>query len=135
MPAQADKIDDLLDRLVKAQHVRTKASSYRCALRRFHKALGADLNGLSQIVLRKWLRSQLRDVPIHWVIHQAQLVTRFLDWLVGQKIIAVNPFAELREKYECGSTAGIVRALLSAKPAKALEALRPPPRYGAISAR
>jgi integrase/recombinase XerD len=42
----------------------------------------------------------------------------------------VNPFAELRQKYECGSTAEIVRALLSANPAKALEALRPPPRYG-----
>jgi len=130
MPARADKIDDLLDRFVKDQHVQTKASSYRCALRRFHKALGEDLHSLSQIVLRRWLRSQSRDVPIHWVVHRAQLVTRFLDWLVGQKIIAVNPFAELREKYECGSTAGIVRALLSAKPAKALEALRPPPRYG-----
>jgi site-specific recombinase XerD len=130
MPARADKIDDLLDRFVKAQHVRTKASSYRCALRRFHKALGEDLNRLSQIVLRRWLRSQSKDVPIHWVVHRAQLVTRFLDWLVEEKIIPVNPFAELRQKYECGSTAGIVRALLSAKPAKALEALRPPPRYG-----
>jgi integrase/recombinase XerD len=130
MPARADKIDDLLDRFVKAQHVRTKASSYRCALRRFHKALGEDLNGLNQTVLRRWLRTQLRGVPIHWVVHRAQLVTRFLDWLVEEKIIRVNPFGELRQKYECRSTAGIVRALLSANPAKTLEALRPPPRYG-----
>lgn len=130
MPARADKIEDLLEQFVKDLHVRTKATCYRSALRKFHRALGTDLNGLNQTVLRRWLRTQLTDAPPRWVIHRAQLVTRFLDWLVRQKIIAVNPFAELRQKYECGSTAEIVRALLSAKPAKALEALRPPPPYG-----
>lgn len=130
MPPRVDKIDDLLNQFVKDQHVRTKATSYRCSLRKFYEALGQDLNGLNQTVLRRWLRTQLTDATPHWVVHRAQLVTRFLGWLVEQKIIPVNPFAELRQKYECGSTAAIVRALLSAKPAKALEALRQLPRYG-----
>jgi site-specific recombinase XerD len=56
-------------------------------------------------------------------------VKRFLDWLVERQIVASNPFTELRRRYECRSTAAIVRALLEPHPAKALEALRPPPRY------
>ena len=130
MPDRADKIDDLLDQFVKDLHVRTKATSYRSALRKFHEALGKDLNGLNQTFLRRWLRVQLTATQLRWVVHRAQLVTRFLDWLVEQEVIPVNPFAELRQKYECGSTAEIVRALLSAKPSKALDALRPLPRYG-----
>ncbi len=35
--------------------------------------------------LRRWLRAQLTD-PVRWVVHRAQLVTRFLDWLVKQKV-------------------------------------------------
>ena len=80
--------------------------------------------------LRRWLRAQLTDTPHRWVVHRAQLVTRFLDWLAEQKVIPLNPFAELRKRYECRSTAGIARALVSADPSKALEALRPQPRYG-----
>ncbi len=34
------------------------------------------------------------DTPVRWVVHRAQLVTRFLDWLAEQKVIPVNPFAE-----------------------------------------
>ena len=132
MPARVDKIDDLLDQFVRDLHIRTKATRYRCALRQFHGSLGKNgwLNGLNQSALRRWLRAQLTDTPLRWVVHRAQLLTRFLDWLVEQKVISVNPFAELRKRYECRSTAGIVRALASADPSKALEALRPLPRYG-----
>lgn len=125
------EIDDALDQFMRDLHVRTKASSYRCALRKFHDSLGKNgLNGLNQSVLRRWLRAQLTDAALRWVVYRAQLVTRFLDWLAGQKIISVNPFAELRKRYECRSTTRIVRALVSEDPSEALEALRPPPRYG-----
>ncbi|MDQ6707405.1 MAG: tyrosine-type recombinase/integrase [Acidobacteriota bacterium] len=127
-----DNIDDLLDQFVKDLHVRTKATSYRGALRKLHDSLGKNscLNGLTQSALRRWLRGQLTGTSLRWVIHRAQLVARFLDWLAGQNAIPVNPFAELRKRYECRSTAGIVRALISADPSKALEGLRPLPRYG-----
>ena len=131
MPARADRLDDLLDQFVKDLHVRTKATSYRCALRKFHASLGKNgLYGLKQSAIRRWLRVQLTDTPIRGVVHRAQLVTRFLDWLTEQKVIPVNPFTELRKRYECPSTAGVVRALVSADPSKALEALRPLPRFG-----
>jgi hypothetical protein len=131
MPARVDRLDDLLDQFVKDLHVRTKATSYRCALRKFHASLGKNgLYGLKQSAIRRWLLVQLTDTPIRGVVHRAQLVTRFLDWLTKQKVIRVNPFAELRKRYECPSTAGIVRALVSADPSRALEALRPLPRFG-----
>jgi len=130
--APQDRIEALLDQFVRDLHVRTKATSYRCVVRRFHEFFGN--NGISSVLdqhqLRKWLRAQLPESPLWLVVHRAQLVTRFLDWLVKQNIVRVNPFAELRQKYECRSTAPIVRALVSSKPSAALEALRPLPRYG-----
>ena len=49
MPARVEKIDDLLDQFVRDLHVRTKATSYRCALRKFHASLGKNgWNGLNQ---------------------------------------------------------------------------------------
>jgi site-specific recombinase XerC len=130
--ASKDQIETLLDQFVRDLKVRTKATSYRCVVRRIHEFLGNNgiFSVLDQRQLRKWLRAQLPESPFWLVVHRAQLVTRFLDWLVKQKIVRVNPFAELRQKYECRSTARIVRALVSSKPSAALEALRPPPRYG-----
>jgi integrase/recombinase XerD len=130
MPTRAYKIEGMLDHFVKDLHVRTKAAGYRSVLRKFHKALGKDFDGLNQTVLRRWLRAQLTDAPLRWVVHRAQLVTRFLDWLVEQNVLSENPFTELRKGYECRSTAAVVRALISVNPSKALEALRPLPRYG-----
>jgi len=126
-----DQIEVLLDQFVRDLHVRTKATSYRCIVRRFHQFLGNKgiFSPFDQSRLRGWLRAQLPETPLWLVVHRAQLVTRFLDLLVKQKIVRVNPFAELRQQYECRSTAPIVRALVSSKPSAALEALRPPPRY------
>ena len=131
MPARVEKIDDMLDQFVRDLHVRTKATSYRCALRKFHDSLGKNgWNDLNQSALRRWLRAQLTDTPVRWVVHRAQLVTRFLDWLAEQKIIPVNPFAELRQKIRVPFNGRDCTRSLSANPSKALEALRPPPRYG-----
>jgi integrase/recombinase XerD len=131
MGATRDRIDDLLDQFVKDLHVRTKATNYRSAVRRFHRFFGENdcLKALSAKDIRRWLQRQLTDASLPLVSHRAQLISRFLDWLAQQKIIRTNPFAELRKTYECRSTAAIARALVSADPRKALESLRPPPRW------
>jgi site-specific recombinase XerD len=131
MVVRRRRIDDLLDQFAKDLHVRTKATNYRSAVRKFHRFFGKNgcLKALSAKDVRRWLQKQLADAPLPLVVHRAQLISRFLDWLVGQKIIRTNPFAELRNTYECRSTAAIARALVNANPRKALQALRPPPRW------
>ena len=62
-------------------------------------------------------------------LNLACYVSRFLDWLTARGIIPANPSAELRRNYECRSSAAVLRALASAQPTKALELLRPTPRY------
>jgi integrase/recombinase XerD len=75
------------------------------------------------------LRDQLKTaLPL--AVHRGQLVNRFLDWLAASGNIAANPIAELRGKYDCRSSAAVLRALASDQPTKALESLRPLPRYG-----
>ena len=84
----------------------------------------------SEAVFRAWLKDELKTAPLPLAVHRGQLVNRFLDWLSTRETIAVNPIAELRRKYECRSSAAVLRALASDQPAKELESLRPPPRYG-----
>ena len=131
MPARVEKIDDVAGPVCEGFTCPDK--SYELPLR------SAEVPRFSWKERLEWSQSE-RPPPMaassvdrysrSLVVHRAQLVTRFLDWLAEQKVIPVNPFAELRKRYECRSTAGIARALVSADPSKALEALRPPPRYG-----
>ena len=78
-----------------------------------------------------WLRQIVRAASLKQAVRRAQLVTRFLDWLVEQRALQSNPLRELRQKY-CSreSTAAVVRALVSENPEIALAALRTPPAYG-----
>jgi hypothetical protein len=84
----------------------------------------------SEAVLRVWLKDELKTAPLPLAVHRGQLVNRFLDWLAARGAIAANPIAELRRQYECRSSAAVLRASAGAQPTKALESLRPPPRYG-----
>ena len=62
-------------------------------------------------MLRAWLKDELKTAPLPLVVHRGQLVNRFLDWLAAREAIAANPIAELRRKYECRSSAAVLRAL------------------------
>src|SRR5687768_362912 len=42
MAAHRDRIDDLLDQFVGDLHVKTKATSYRSAVRKFHRSFGKN---------------------------------------------------------------------------------------------
>ena len=52
--------------------------------------------------------------------------------MVDQGTLANNPFADLRRKYGQRATRPIVQALLSPAFEKALESLRPVPRFGSF---
>lgn len=132
MSTWPDKDDSLLKNFVYQRKLRSNGDSYRSALRRFQRFVSRRSSecSLTQSILRLWLLELSKRSPLHLVIHYSQMVNPFLDWLVARGSLGSNPFAKLRQDYECRSTAAIVRALVSPDPNKALEALRPLPRYG-----
>lgn len=83
-------------------------------------------------VIRAWLVNRTVAWPLHLVLSSARLVDRFLDWTVGTGACPSNPLAELQKLYNQRAIRPMVRALLSANPADALEALRPLPRFGSF---
>lgn len=106
--------------------------AYRSLLQRFQSFVTgrAPKRRCTEAVFRAWLREELKTLPLPLVVHYGRVVSRFLDWLIKQGAIASNPIAELRRKYECRSTATVLRALANAQPKQVLESLRPLPRYG-----
>ena len=103
--------------------------AYRSMPRHFQRFASKRKQPLAEQTLQSWLKTCAPESKLDYVINRATFVKRFLDWLVERQIVVRNPFTELRERYECRSTAAIVRALLDPQPENALEALRPPPRY------
>ena len=63
---------------------------------------------------------------------RARVLDHYLDWMVGQNLLAKNPLAELRREYGQWATRPVVKALLRPDFEAALEALRPLPRFGSI---
>jgi len=112
----------------------TARKVYLCILNGFQcfAAEQDDASPVSQEVVQKWLEDRSSAWPLHMVIHRARLVDRFLDWKVKKGALLSNPLAELRKEYGQRTTPPIVRALLSADFEKALEALRPLPRFGSF---
>lgn len=102
-------------------------------LRRFQLYLMSKAPGrsLSVEAISDWLQHVVQAESVKLAIRRAQLVSRFLDWLVGRGALESNPVRELRQKYCCReSTAAVVRALVSENPQTALNALRGLPAYG-----
>jgi integrase len=135
MPDWPDKDGALIIEFVSQLKLAKNGGSYR-----FYRSLlqgfqsfvtrRAPRRRLSEALIRAWLKQELKRLPLRLAVHYGRFVGRFLDWLAGRGAIATNPIAELRRKYECRSTATVLRALANARPTQALEALRPLPRYG-----
>jgi len=104
---------------------------YASVLRQFHRRVSAQGDGapLSDLAVAGWLRQELRRSSLRMAIRRAQIVTRFLDWLVARGHLAGNPIAALRQACRHPSTAAVVRALVSPEPAAALERLRGLPPF------
>lgn len=109
-----------------SRHYHRILSDFQCSIGQ------ATAAPLSAAVIQDWLRAHasLRSLPV--VLYDARLIDRFLDWAVTTRSLQSNPFAELRRQYLQRTTAPVVRALLSADSAAALEALRPLPRFGSF---
>lgn len=129
-----DRNGDICGRFIRQLHVRNSITLkvYRCILRGFQRFVVTHSPSapLSRKTIGDWLHERSTEWPSHLVIHRARLVDRFLDWAVANDFLPVNPFAELRATYDQRCTTPIVRALLSPDPTRALEALRPLPRFG-----
>jgi len=107
---------------------------YRSILNQFHGFVTQRIKdgGVSEKVVREWLKARLRVQPFHSVVRRARLVDRYLDWVVQTGKLLENPLAKLKTKYGLRTTTPIVRALLSSNPKAALETLRPAPRFGSF---
>jgi hypothetical protein len=101
-------------------------------LRRFQRFVMSERAkpALSRSVIESWLRAVSATAPRTMLIRRAQIVDRFLDWLVVHRHLDVNPIAVLRAEFVPRGTRSIVLALLSPDPEAALERLRRPPRFG-----
>ena len=132
MPDWPTEDETLIRQFVNQLNLACYSAPYLSLLRQFQRFVTQRSRKplFSEAVLRAWLRDQLKTAPLPLTVHRGQLVNRFLDWLATRETIAVNPIAELRRKYDCRSSAAVLRALAGDQPAKELESLRPPPRYG-----
>lgn len=132
MPDWPNQDETLINQFIKQLNLACCIAPYRSVLRQFQRFVTqrSQRPMFSESALRTWLKDELKTSALPLVIRRGQLVNRFLDWLAATESIAANPIAELRRKYECRSSAAVLRALASDQPKKVLESLRPPPRYG-----
>jgi len=105
---------------------------YESVLRRFQRfAMDcAPKRPLDKGTLQAWLRQCMSESTLGMAVRRAQLVTRFLDWLVANSYLPRNPFHDLREPCRRQSTAAIVRALVSPDPDSELKSLHGLPGFG-----
>jgi integrase/recombinase XerD len=117
-------------------HPRTRNTVhvYRCTLAQFQRFVQRCQpdTAMCQSGIEAWLHECASRWPMHFVLHRARVVDRFLDFLASEGSIPSNPLAQLRLGYGQRAGTPIVRALLSSDPARALEALRPPPRFASF---
>jgi integrase len=84
---------------------------------------------VSREVFESWLRDRASFSSTRTILQRVRPLDRFLGWLVQQQLIHSNPVEDLRTELGTRDTAAIIRALLSADVSKALQALRPVPRF------
>jgi integrase/recombinase XerD len=108
---------------------------YRQALRSFQDTvvrLQRDPAEIDREVLEIWLHERAMHWPAETLLHRARIVSRFLDFLVSERLIADNPIAGLRAKYHAKSNKAVLRALIDPNPDEALEAIRQFPAFGSV---
>lgn len=108
---------------------------YRQALKSFQDTvvrLQRDPAGIDREVLEIWLRERAMHWPAETLLHRARIVSRFLDFLARERLIASNPIGGLRAKYHTKSNKAVLRALIDPNPDEALEAIRQFPAFGSV---
>ena len=83
-------------------------------------------------IVEEWLHERAQRCNENVLACYARVVDRFLEFLAHERLIAANPLAQLRDQYGLRETLPIVRALLSADPQSALEAVRRLPPFASF---
>ncbi len=131
-----DDNGDAIERHIRQLRPRNRGTIrvYRCILLGFQQFV-QQFNGSATIspdMIAAWLRTRAKCWPTHLVLHRARIVDRFLDYLASEGSIPGNPLEQLRVLYDQRSGAPIMRALLAADSAQALEAQRPLSRFASF---
>ncbi|KAK0341834.1 hypothetical protein LTR94_024769, partial [Friedmanniomyces endolithicus] len=83
-------------------------------------------------MLDAWLKEMQKRWRLSTLLNQVCIVDRFLDHLVEIGLIADNPVAALRRRYNVKQSKPIWRALASPNPDESLAALRRPAPFGSV---
>jgi len=83
-------------------------------------------------MLEAWLNEMSKRWRLATLLNMVCIVDRFLNHLVEIGLIANNPVAALRSRYNVKQNKPIWRALASSNPDEALAALRRPAPYGSV---
>jgi len=112
--------------------IRVKSSS----IRKFLSFIaGGDPTGKRDIVVSesqtmKWMAQIAKEpITVHSSINKISSVDAFLEMLVSDSIIPVNPIRRIRERFSNRGWSGIVLALRSPSPDCVLDTLRPKPSF------
>lgn len=131
-----DDNGDAIERHIQQLRPRNRGTIrvYRCILLGFQNFVKHcnDSAAISPATIEAWLHNRIECWPRHLVLHRARIVDRFLDYLASERSIPGNPFEQLRVRYGQRAGAPIMRALLAADSAQALEAQRPLPRFASF---
>lgn len=111
--------------LEKSQFRPGSRPTYRWFLRSFEDAARRH-PAVDRQMLDAWLKAMEKRCRLATLLNQVCIVDRFLDHLVEIGLIADNPVAVLRRRYNVKQSKPIWRALASPNPDEALAALRRP---------
>jgi integrase/recombinase XerD len=115
--------------LEKSQFRPGSRPTYRWFLRSFENVARRH-PAVDRPMLDVWLKEMEKRWRMPTLLNQVCIVDRFLDHLVEIGLIADNPVAVLRHRYNVKQSKPIWRALASPNPDEALAALRRPAPFG-----
>ena len=117
--------------LVKSQFRPGSVPTYRWFLCTFEDVARRH-PAVDRQMLDAWLKEMQKRWRLSTLLNQVCIVDRFLDHLVEIGLIADNPVAALRRRYNVKQSKPIWRALASPNSDEALAALRRPAPFGSV---
>jgi integrase len=104
---------------------------YRSELIAFQRFIMCHSDGaVTEGSLTDWVEDRAHKLVLIIVIDRVRQIHHFLEKLVQQGLLNVNPIAAIQVRYGIRRLAPIIRALTGLDPNRALETLRPLPRWG-----
>lgn len=124
-----------LERYTRALPLRhaTTRRIYRSELMAFQRFIMSHGNGsVTEVSVTAWARDRAKALKPVVAIDRMRWVYHFLETLVHQGSLSVNPIATIQDRYGIRRLAPTVRALAKVDSDQALQMLRPLPRWGSV---